>query len=944
MTKRPAVVLLTVLLCSLAAPMAVSAELSGSIEASASTVTLQPTSPSAGDDLSITIAFLNTQSQSAYTVEYYVYMDTVNENQLLEQGIINEIASDGMESKIVYWNGLTEGEHRVWIKFQHDDAPSQTFSVPFDVSGLPDLRVTDAEVLNASTLKTGDLTTVEVDVSNVGSEPAAASVLGVALNGAAMDNVAVDALAAGASTTLTVQFDAPPTGEYVLRLTPDAEDAVVESQEENQDYDLTLTVHPRMDLRHKAAPTVTVVEGALNGPWTVSGEIERFDGDGTVEVPLRLEVPNDNGGTLMLGSFSVTVQGQGYAVATWQTTIDGDDVIGLQRISREVVAVIDPYGTGAFVQESTTNDRSPAGNLDLLPIPDVQLDPPIAEPPKANSGDPVLWYVGISNVGEIPVRGTLEYSFEGIDYEDRIFLDAAEDMMWRPDDALPTALGAHDAVFEARYVPDSDSWDFDPDNSRVSATIEVVAPLRLSWNAPTLTLVDANSEPAEAPLTPGQTYTMSIGVTSVETGPVNYTCDDGGTTVFEVIPVTIETRGQRATVSCTFVAQTGQTSVRLVPDDVDVSPVYTRAYGSAEVVDDSITDEQRSLRGLLSWAGLLVLVLIGVLILGVIITRDRDEEVERDIFEYCPSCDGELEGDEDKCPHCRFNLAKARLQFHECDACGESIPDLMENCAYCGAPQDVTSFFEQRKRQERKAQVEIELPVEEEEDDDVIVSGTEDFAATVQAFGYDEEDLEEDWDENMDLAEAQVTQAQGRLDAMEVDLDAMTEEELEAWENSVTPTLRSVKESFSGQDIDDIIASKGDVQALKDDGAELSASDAAIRERLFELTGEEGVLPGEKVRVDAGLTDSGLAGNEIEEATADFSFEDTDALPASPARVDTVDDELTPKRAKPKRRRSATRRRPADAEQEAPMAECGACGADIPADATSCSVCGATFE
>ena len=396
--------------------------------------------------------------------------------------------------------------------------------------------------------------------------------------------------------------------------------------------------------------------------------------------------------------------------------------------------------------------------------------------------------------------------------------------------------------------------------------------------------------------------------------------------------------------ACTFEAQTGQTSVRLVPDDVDVSPVYTRAYSSAEVVDDSITDEQRSLRGLLSWAGLLVLVLIGVLILGVIITRDRDEEVERDIFEYCPSCDGELEGDEDKCPHCNFNLAKARLQFHECHACGESIPDLMENCAYCGAPQDVASFFEQRKRRERKVEVQLETPVEEEEDEDVIVSGTEDFASTVQAFGYDEDDLEEDWDENMDLAEAQVNQAQGRLDAMEVDLDAMTEEELEAWENSVTPTLRSVKESFSGQDIDDIIASKGDVQALKDDGAELSASDAGIRERLFELTGEQGVLPGEKVRVDAGLTDSGLAGNEIEEATADFSFEDTDALPKSSARAEPVDDDLTPKRAKPKRRRSATRRRPADAEQEPAMAECGACGADIPADATSCSVCGADFE
>ena len=45
MSKRPAVVLLALLLCSLAGPMVVSAEQSGSIEASASTVTLQPSTP-----------------------------------------------------------------------------------------------------------------------------------------------------------------------------------------------------------------------------------------------------------------------------------------------------------------------------------------------------------------------------------------------------------------------------------------------------------------------------------------------------------------------------------------------------------------------------------------------------------------------------------------------------------------------------------------------------------------------------------------------------------------------------------------------------------------------------------------------------------------------------------------------------------------------------------
>ena len=42
-----------------------------------------------------------------------------------------------MTSKTVYWNGLTEGQHRVWVAFEHDGDTRQTFSVPFEVSGLP---------------------------------------------------------------------------------------------------------------------------------------------------------------------------------------------------------------------------------------------------------------------------------------------------------------------------------------------------------------------------------------------------------------------------------------------------------------------------------------------------------------------------------------------------------------------------------------------------------------------------------------------------------------------------------------------------------------------------------------------------------------------------------------------------------------------------------------
>ena len=95
--------------------------------------------------------------------------------------------------------------------------------------------------------------------------------------------------------------------------------------------------------------------------------------------------------------------------------------------------------------------------------------------------------------------------------------------------------------------------------------------------------------------------------------------------------------------------------------------------------------------------GVGIAVLIAIFVAAIWLTRKTEEEVERDIFDYCPACDGELEGDENRCPHCSFNLAKARKQFHACHACGESVPDLMDNCPYCGTEQDVSSFFERRR-------------------------------------------------------------------------------------------------------------------------------------------------------------------------------------------------------------------------------------------------------
>ena len=171
-------------------------------------------------------------------------------------------------------------------------------------------------------------------------------------------------------------------------------------------------------------------------------------------------------------------------------------------------------------------------------------------------------------------------------------------------------------------------------------------------------------------------------------------------------------------------------------------------------------------------------------------------------------------------------------------------------------------------------------------------------------------------------------------------MEEMTEEEVEAYKSQVTTTLRSTKDESIDHDIDAFLAEKGELKSLGEDTGELSASDADIREQLFEITGEEGVLPGEKVKVGMSLIDSSLAGNEVSEATANFSFEDEDVPLSASMKSDTELKEEASKK-KPARRRPS--RQKAEEQPAEQTDECGACGADLPADATECGTCGARF-
>ena len=929
MARIRALLLAAVMTTMLALPLSVSAYESGGIEASEDQVAMVPsTGLNVGDSVTFYLTLTNTQQTEALNVGYAFYKNQFSsENKFVENVI--DIPGDTSVTVDATWDGLLESDDKVWVTFEYprNTGNEESFFIEFDVTGLPNLRVIQTELTPASTIHAGDTVQVSSLVKNTGSVPAGTSQLEVNLPGDIPNQyISTKSLNASEQTWVNTTFTAPQTGSYTIYITPDFNDDVLEASEQGKSKDVNLLVEPRMDLYHIGDLSVTPDAGSSDGPWTVEGMIGRAGESGSTEVTMWIEINHDSG-MIVTQPFTVTILGAATSQQAWSTSFD-DNVVGtLSPGSYQLTAVIDPFTDGAFIQENTNNDRL-SSTFIILQEPDILVDS-IALPSSSvvQAGEKVTWGVSITNLGGETVTGNLEYTFEGVTATSTIIsLDAGESLYWTSE--LNTAAGSHTAEFIAEWIPSAGTNDRDLTNNVASNTITVESGLVLNWAGSSLRILDAEGNPVSLPLIEGQQYTFAINLTSQELGELDILCNDATiNSNLQTIPVNVSTIGQKVSLECEFTASAPSTTIQMVPSDPAVTNTYTRKLTTISTTTNDADGEQSGM-GTAALIGVGIAVLIAIFVAAIWLTRKTEEEVERDIFDYCPACDGELEGDENRCPHCSFNLAKARKQFHACHACGESVPDLMDNCPYCGTEQDVSSFFERRERRQKKTLVvqEIALP---SEDDDVIVSGTENFAETVKEFGYDEEQLEDDWDENIATAEAQIAEIEQMYEA-EYDTEGLTPEEIEELESQVTTKLKSLKEmSDSSVDLDEMLAAKGDLVAHKDDDSELSASDAEIRGRLYEITGEEGVMPGDEVHIGMGLSDSSIAGNEIEEVSSDFTVEDDD-VPVT--RVEE-DDELQPARQKPKRRQAVKK-----------TAECGACGAEIPVMAKQCSVCGAEFE
>ena len=934
--KAKAVVILTLLLVSVL-PLSAQAGESGGVQSSAVQMSLNPSNPLMGGSVDVEVMLYNSQQTDAFSVEVAFYKENISSNNRLLFDQVT-IPAESWYTASTTWSGLTEGVHKIWFEFSAGGDVQVRFNKEFTVAGLANLRIDSVNIDTSTPVYAGDSVALSTHVLNSGTVDAPASKLLVQVPQSPDVLLDTPALTAGSSAWVNTTITAPSSGVHSVQVTPDAENVIEEASEMNKLTAVDLTVATRMDLSFKDGLTITTAEGALEGPWTVEGTMVRTNGTGPLDVPVWVQLPNPSGGLITSQPFTVSFSGVGYSEQPFTTQLTSSTLSSLSEGDHIVTAKINPFNEANLQQERTDNDEA-SGVLTIYPIPDVYVDAnALPTVPSVQSGEDIEWRVTMENTGDIGVSGNIQYEFDGVQGQSPpILLDAGEAFTWTV--SLSTALGAHTAEFEGQWVAAPGSWDANKQNSIATGSVMVESKLKLNWEYATFDLRDAENNTAELPLTDGEAYTLTIGLTSQETGSANYTCQDSSNTVLSSMEVDIVNRGDRASLSCTFAATASMTTVRLIPEDASISSTLSRSFATLATNADGDGAGSSSETGTVALFGAIAVALIGALVAAVVLTREREEEVERDIFEYCPACDGELEGTEDRCPHCSFNLKKARNQFHACHACDETVPDLMENCPYCGAQQDVSSFFERRERREPRQAVkeEVALP---EEDENEIVTGTQNFADAVKEFGFDEEHLEEEWDTNIEAAEAEVEAAYDRRYADEIAMEDMTEEELEAYKEQVTTTL-SARRSDDVQDLDSILSEKGELKSLAEETGELSASDAAIREQLFEITGEDGVLPGEKVNIGMSLTDSSFAGNEVSEATANFSFDEKEEKPLATVKAKAEGDA-------PAKARKAVRRRPSrqPKKEEAPAETdvCGACGADVPVGATECGVCGAKFS
>ena len=838
------------------------AESAGDVTFSVDSITLSPSNPVEGDDIIFTATLTNSNSINISGVDVSLHPEN-SQNTAFHQETVS-ISDSGFVQISGTWPSVSFGSHSVVLVVTHSGSTASV-SKSFSVSGLADLVATDIQLNPSTDIHQGDVVEISVNVSNIGNIDAPSSHLLIQLDGTSLSELSVQSLPAGTSTVIQTSFNAPAAGTHQISATANsADDSIIESDTGNNvAIPLSFNVLSNPDYLHYEQPnpqiTVTNSPDSLIGPWTLSGEILRMggSGDSTISIGIfRLSGENE----VSIRNFQLTFT-ESSPLQSWQETLTVTELQSTEPGTHILRVRIDP---SRQVPQSIQFNDDLDTQIVIHPEPNVVVSPyASASSDSVLSGEQVSFDVTVLNTGTLPVIGNLNATFNSNPLTPKIALGipAGEERTFT---FQATAQGEEDGVLQFIAIWEANPASFDSSTSDNTAfgSVSLRSDLKLRF------LSESESwTPQHTPLVAGNTYTYTIQIVSEEgSGTETFTClDHGDNNELSTTTLNFST-ADTSTVICSFKAENaGSFELYVVPDGSSVA-TWTATWSISATTGEEVGDQEEIVNQatiLFIIAGIL---LIAVLIAAIILTRAVDEDVERGTYEYCPSCDGEIEGDEEICPHCDFDLEEGLSQFHDCPSCGSNVPDVIEHCPYCGEVQDTSSFYEKR---ERKVRV-VEEVEEVEEDLEEIVVGTDDYGDKIQEMGYDEEQLESHWDERL-------TDAEREIDEAIAEREKLSEIPEEEEESEVVMTQMRQSHEEDRVDLDTIIGDKESRRHLMDGDVELSASDANIREDIYKITGEDGILPGQEVEVEF-IPDNTVVGNELKDTAevTDFSVEDDD--------------------------------------------------------------------
>ena len=852
MRRASALVLLLLLIPSLLALASVAGEVAGDIAFSSDSISLDSNNPTEGDDLGMTITLLNNANVTASGVQISLHPDSTANPAFHSETVV--VPASGFVQVDATWQNVPFGTHLVVLQVTHS---SQTASVnrSFTASGLADLVVTSLQISPSSGMHTNDLVNVTCDIKNRGNADAASSHLLLELDGTLLTELSVASLPAGQTVQVITSFNAPPSGVHELIATANSQsaDGVTESDSSNnRNVQLVqFTVLPDPDYLHMPQPVPEVLvlapTDALAGPWTVSGQIRRMGGEGDTSIEVAISVVEAGGDRLVrlfIVNFSDAEQ-----LASWSQTFTAQELQISDPGDYILLIDIDPDDTVAqsipFNDETTTT-------LTLRAEPNVVVSRfAVASSSTVMPGDSVSFNVTVTNVGVLAVFGSLHATFDGTQLAPKQGLALPPGFENTYTFSAPASGDANEVLhFSATWEASEGSYDSASDDNTATGSVTLRTNLRLRF------LQNTETWDPDPPLRLGKTYSYTIEIIADDgSGTETFTClDHTHGKELGTRTLTFAESGDSATMLCEFTAERLGSFDLYVLAEGDSVAAWT-SHWSVTAKGGTVQNEG----GGGGWGGILLMLagalfLGGVLLAAVVLTRAGESDAERETYDYCPACEGELIGEEEQCPHCDFDLVGGLSQFHDCEECEAAIPDLMDHCPYCGATQDISEYYERRVRKEVPLAPDAETEeTEEDEDEDEIVRGTEDFSEQLESMGWSEEQYESEWDDKLSQAEVELDEVADWHAAQE----ELTEEEAE---DTVVDTAlrRSVREERV--DLDSIMGKRDERRHLLDEEVDLTASDAYIRADIYDITGEKGVLPGDVVHVD--MAPDTLAGGE----------------------------------------------------------------------------------